>query len=70
MERRERTVFDGLEPNDDLIPRTVTLSAEIIEGYEVSLAVVDKIINEATRLREAWVRRISDARDALAKAGT
>lgn len=36
--RRERTVFDGLAPNEQLSPRVVVLSDELVENYEEALA--------------------------------
>ncbi len=63
--RRERTVFDGLEPNDSLSPRAVKMSAELIECYEEALAKVDDDIAEKTKVRAAWVRLISAARKKL-----
>lgn len=65
--RRERNVFDGLEPNDNLIPRVVSLSAELVESYEEALAKVDDQIAAMVKTRAAWVRLIRDARKALAK---
>lgn len=63
--RRERTVFDGLAPNDNLSPRVVTVSDELIECYEEALAKVDDDMARIATVRAAWIRLIRDARKAL-----
>lgn len=63
--RRERTVFDGLEPNENLSPRVVDLSDDLIDCYEEALAKVDDQIADMTKTRAAWIRLIREARKKL-----
>ena len=63
--RRERTVFDGLEPDDNLSPPVVNVTPELIECYEEALAKVDDAIAAKVKTRAAWVRLIKQARRKL-----
>lgn len=65
--RRERTVHDGIEPNDALIPRVVNISASLIRAWERQVAELDDEIARLMAARAAHMRGIADAR---AKLGT
>lgn len=67
MARRERTVFDGLEPNDALVPRRVQITRDVLDCYDEALANVDDQIAKLVATRAAWIRLIKDARKMLAK---
>lgn len=63
--RRERTVHDGLEPNDDLIPREVLVTPEIVDAWERMLAEIDESIAKQHATRAAYIRLIADARRSI-----
>lgn len=65
MARRERTVFDGLGPDENLSPRVAIICPELIEAYEEVLAKLDDEIADKMKTRAAWIRRIGEARQAL-----
>lgn len=65
--RRERTVFDGIEPNDGLSPRVVNLSASLVRAWERELAALDDKIARLVKCRAAHIRNIADAREKLGK---
>lgn len=63
--RRERTVFDGICPNEKLSPRTVDVCPELIRAWEEDLARRDDEIAEMMRCRAAHVRNIAAAKRRL-----
>ena len=65
--RRERTVFDGIEPNEKLSPRVVNVCSVLIRAWEESLAERDEKIADLMKARAALVRNIAAARRKLAK---
>lgn len=65
--RRERTVYDGIEPDENLSPRVVNISASLIRAWERDLAKVDDKIARLVRCRAARIRNIADAREKLRK---
>jgi len=65
MPRRERTVFDGLEPNDELSPRVVVVTDELIDMYEEALAKFDDDMARIAKTRAACIRLIKEARKKL-----
>lgn len=69
MARRERTVFDGIEPSDALYPKTVSISATLIRCWEESLADYDEKIAALMKARAAHVRNIASAKKAVSLKG-
>lgn len=63
--RRERTVFDGIEPNDALNPPVVDVCPVLIQAWEESLAQRDEKIADLMKARAAHVRNIAAARRKL-----
>jgi len=63
--RRERTVFDGIEPNEALSPRTVDVCPALVRAWEEDLARRDDAIAEMMRCRAAHVRNIAAAKRRL-----
>jgi len=65
MRRRERTVFDGIEPNEALSPQVVNVCPVLIRAWEESLAERDEKIASLLKARAAHVRNIVAARRKL-----
>lgn len=65
MRRRERTVFDGIEPDDKLSPRVVNVSPALIDAWEKQVASIDDEIAQLHKARTAHVRGIAAARRKL-----
>lgn len=63
--RRERTVFDGIEPDENLSPRTVEVSPCLIAAWEENLAKRDEDIADALKCRAAAARNIAAAKRKL-----
>ena len=63
--RRERTVFDGIEPDENLSPRTIEVDEFLIAAWEIDLAKLDEDIADAMRCRAAHVKNLSAARRKL-----
>lgn len=67
--RRERTVFDGIEPDENLLPRTIEVDEFLIAAWkaawEIDLAKLDEDIADAMRCRAAHVKNLSAARRKL-----
>jgi hypothetical protein len=63
--RRERTVFDGIEPNEALSPPVVNLSPTLIQAWEESLAQRDAKIAELMKCRAAHMRNLAAAKRKL-----
>lgn len=67
MRRRERTVFDGIEPSKVLIPSVVNVCPALLRAWEESLAERDEQIAELMKARAAHVRNIAAARRKLSQ---
>jgi hypothetical protein len=63
--RRERTVFDGIEPNEALSPQVVDVSPTLVQAWEESLAQRDEKIADLMKARAAHVRNLAAARRKL-----
>jgi len=68
--RRERTVFDGIEPNAALSPRTVEITPSLIRAWEENLAKFDDEIAHSMKCRAAHMRCIAAAKKKLETKGT
>lgn len=65
--RRERTVFDGIEPNETLSPRVVDVCPLLIRVWEESLAEYDEEIASLVKSRAAHIHNIAAAKRKLSK---
>lgn len=64
--RRERTVFDGIEPNDRLSPREVNICPALIRAWEKDLARLNQQIEKLMDARAAHLRNLTEAKQFLA----
>lgn len=63
--RRERTVYDGIEPNEALSPRVVMICPSLIRAWEEDLARRDEDIAQSMKARAAHIRNIAAAKRKL-----
>ncbi len=64
--RRERTVFDGIEANDNLSPREVNICPALIRAWEKDLARRNQEIGKLMDARAAHLRNLTEAKLVLA----
>jgi len=68
--RRERTVFDGIEPDEKLSPRVVEICPHLIQAWEENLAKRDEEIAHALKCRAMAAKNIAAAKRKLKSLST
>lgn len=65
VRRRERTVFDGIEPDESLSPRVIEIDKYLIQAWEEDMARRDEKIADMLKCRAAAARNLAKAKRRL-----